>query len=352
MRLVLGLPTAALLAALACGASAGATSAAGPAASSTAPGKNGKIVFRRYFNKAHNRGALFVANPDGTGIRQITRPPKRRLDNEPDWSPDGRRIVFQRENRIGLGPPGLYVVDADGSNLRQLTRGTTGSGKGGNCDADAAWSPDGRRIAFTRESGALVNVPGIGQRIERIGIYVMNADGTNVRQLTEVDTPTQAEDFGPQWSPDGTRIVFQRKNTRALPQGATAIYVVNADGTGERRLTPWALRAGDHPDWAPDGKRILFSSNFDGPPNVSANIYTVRPDGTGLKQLTHARGGKVQHLSSSFSPDGKWITFGRTPGTGKEGNADVLVMRADGSHVRRVTRTAIWDSASDWGPRR
>jgi TolB protein len=321
------------------------------AAWATAPGKNGKIVFRGYFNKSHNRGALFTANPDRAGLRQITHPPKRRLDNEPDWSPDGRRIVFQRENRIGLGPPELYVVDADGSNLRQLTRGTTGCGKGGNCDSDAAWSPDGRQIAFTRESGPLVSVPGIGQRIERIGICVMNADGTNIRRLTQVDTPTRAEDFGPQWSPDGTRIVFQRKNTRALPQNGIAIYVVNADGTGERRVTPWALRAGDHPDWAPDGRRILFSSNFDPPPNVSANIYIIRPDGTGLKQLTYARGGKVQHLSSSFSPDGKWITFGRTPGIGKDGNADVFVMRVDGTQVRRVTRAAIWESASDWGPR-
>jgi dipeptidyl aminopeptidase/acylaminoacyl peptidase len=95
--------------------------------------------------------------------------------------------------------------------------------------------------------------------------------------------------MGPQWSPDGTRIVFQRKNTRALPQNQTAIYVINADGTGERRVTPWNLRAGDHPDWSPDGRRILFSSNFEAGPNVSANIYTIRPDGTGLTQLTHAR---------------------------------------------------------------
>ena len=181
MRLALGLPMAVLLAAVACGATVGATGAATPDAAATAPGKNGKIVFRRYFNKAHNRGALFTADPDGTGIRQITHPPKRRLDTEPDWSHDGRRIAFQRENRIGLGPPEIYVVNADGSNLRQLTRGTTGCGKGGNCDSDAAWSPDGRRIAFTRESGPVVNVPGFGETIERIGIYVMDADGTNVR---------------------------------------------------------------------------------------------------------------------------------------------------------------------------
>jgi Tol biopolymer transport system component len=59
----------------------------------------------------------------------------------------------------------------------------------------------------------------------------------------------------------------------------------------------------------------------------------------------------VQHLSASFSPDGKWIAFSRTRGVGSAGNADVFVMRTDGSDVRNVTRSAIWDSGVDWGPR-
>jgi len=108
-------------------------------------------------------------------------------------------------------------------------------------------------------------------------------------------------------------------------------------------------------DWLPDlggrGDRILFTSNQDGPASVSANLYTVRPDGSGLTQLTHARGGSVQYLSASFSPDGDWITAARTPGTGKAGNADVFVMRADGTDLRRVTRSEAWDSSTDWGQR-
>lgn len=126
----------------------------------------------------------------------------------------------------------------------------------------------------------------------------------------------------------------------------SAVFVMNADGSNARRITPWALRAGDHPDWSPAGKRILFHSNQDGPDAISANIYTIRPDGTGLRQLTHARGGTVQHASSSFSPDGKWITFARRTG---DSNADVFVMHANGTQVRNVTRSAIWDSAPDWG---
>jgi TolB protein len=124
---------------------------------------------------------------------------------------------------------------------------------------------------------------------------------------------------------------------------------MNADGSNPRRITPWPLRGGDHPDWSPDGKRILFRSNQEGPDRVPSNIYTVRVDGSGLHRLTHARAGSGRYLSSSFSPDGTSITFARTIGTD---NADVFVMRANGSAPRNVTRPAIWDSAPDWGSAR
>ena len=109
------------------------------------------------------------------------------------------------------------------------------------------------------------------------------------------------------------------------------------------------LRAGDTPDWSPDGRRILFRSNFDYQENVSANLYTIRPNGTQLQQLTFEQGGTVNYLGSSYSPDGKMITMGRRPATGGT-NADVFVMRADGSNIRPVTATVLYDSYPDWGP--
>jgi TolB protein len=102
--------------------------------------------------------------------------------------------------------------------------------------------------------------------------------------------------------------------------------------------------------WSPDGKLLAFYSIKDGPSKVSANLYTIHRDGTGLRKLTHASGGVVQYLSPSFSPDGRWIASARTPGAGPEGNVDVYVMRADGSDVTDVTHSAIWDSGVDWGP--
>ena len=177
----------------------------------------------------------------------------------------------------------------------------------------------------------------------------MNADGSNVHRVTQ---PTAgAEDSAPTWSPDGRRIAFQRAVENANGEAIRdAVFVMNSDGGGVRKATPWTLRAGQ-PDWSPNGKRILFYSNWGGPQDISANLYTIGANGAGLKKLTHASGGTVQHLSATYSPDGKWVLFSKKPGTGKDGNADIFVMRADGTHVRNVTRSDIWDSGADWGPR-
>jgi Tol biopolymer transport system component len=339
------------LAAVAAVAVVGATAAA---AWATAPGRNGKIAFRRHVPRDY-AFAVFTANPDGSAARRITHPARLVKDLEPDWSPDGRRIVFQRSDPNGCGPrcetDEIFVVDGDGSGLRRLAYDEPGKGcwngrggAGGVCRGVPAWSPDGGRIAFQCEVLRTGDDPGFGR------ICVMGADGSSVRELPQTPA-TGVVDGGPQWSPDGRRIAFHRFVHGEGGAARVAVFVMNADGSGGRRLTPWALR-GAQADWSPDGRRILFTSNHDGGGNVSANLYTVRPDGTGLRRLTHAHGGNVQHLSASFSPDGKWITFGRRPGTGGRGQPDVFVMRADGTRARNVTRSSVWDSGVDWGPRR
>lgn len=178
----------------------------------------------------------------------------------------------------------------------------------------------------------------------------MNADGTGVHALTQRGRPSQGEDSNPQFSPGGRRIVFQRNNVRdAQPADGVALFVLDLRSGREHQVTPWPMRAGDTPDWSPDGRRILFHDNLDNPPDVSPNLFTIRPNGTGLRQLTFATGGNPQYLGSSYSPDGRYITVGRRPETGGV-NADVLVMRADGTHIRNITRTELYDSYPDWGP--
>jgi TolB protein len=121
---------------------------------------------------------------------------------------------------------------------------------------------------------------------------------------------------------------------------------VNVDGSGESRLVS-RLVGGNAPDWSPDGQWILFTGS---PKDGSADLYKVHPDGTGLTNLASQRPGGSQYYFSSFSPDGTMIVTARTPGATPEGNADVYVMRADGTGIRPVTHTTRWESGADWGP--
>jgi TolB protein len=324
-------------------------------AQATFPGDNGRIAFRRFLNFDRTWGAVFTANPDGSHEFQVTHPPEGYVDRNPDVSPDGRRITFQRESVLDDVPcaDDIYVVNTDGSHLTRLTGADTPDAECppdvGWGDAAPAWSPDGREIAFYRGSGPIVD-----DLVQRQAIYVMNADGSHIRLVTQKFLAT-GEDSDPQWSPDGSTLVFQRRNVRsAQPADGVAIWTIRLDTGRERRVTPYDLNAGDTPDWSPDGRRILFHDNLDMvKPDISPNLFTIRPDGTGLKQLTFATGGVIQHLGSSYSPDGKWITFARKPATGgtQLNTADVFIMRVDGTDERPVTRTDLYDSYPDWGPR-
>lgn len=128
------------------------------------------------------------------------------------------------------------------------------------------------------------------------------------------------------------------------PANGRALFVINADGSEQRQLTPWSLNAGQgRLDWSPDGKLILF--RVGGSKRQHGDVYTVHPDGSGLKQLTRYPAPKVVELGS-FSPDGKRITFERFSST--SAYPAIFVMRSDGTGVRQVTSTDI-NFSPDWG---
>jgi Tol biopolymer transport system component len=310
-----------------------------PAATAVATpaGVNGDIAFRRYLGPDRTKGTIFMAAPDGTGERQLTRPPGQAGDDYPDVAADGSFVAFQRCRRVCA----LYTVRPDGTGLARVHHGCPGRRTPPRCSDDTypAISPDGRQIAFVRTFGKVRH-----DEIAHVAIYRMRIDGSHVRRVTLPRART-AEDGDPQWSPDGKQIVFVRHNVTKRPAGAQAVYIVNADGTGVRRLTPYKLRAGDGPDWSPDGSQILFRSP-ESEDFLDSDIWTMHPDGTGLTQVTHA-GPETKVYSASFSPDGTAITVGMT---GIDDQADVYTIGIDGTGLSPVTRTTAWDSAPDWGP--
>ncbi len=315
----------------------------GATALATTTGQNGEIAFRRYLGPDRSKGAIFTIAPDGSGERQLTSPTGRSGDDYPDYAPDGSFVAFQR---CALACR-LLTVRPDGTGLTRLPGCKPDQGPPKCADVSyPAVSPDSRRIAFVRAFGHIRD-----DQIDHAGIYSMRVDGTGLRRISLPKLRT-AEDGDPQWSPDGRRLVFVRHNFTARPRGGQALFVINADGSGRRRLTAWKLRAGDGPDWSPDGSQILFRSpeteNF-----LNSNIFTIHPDGTGLRQITHGTR-RTKVYSASFSPDGTSITLGMN---GINGQADVFRIGIDGSGLTPVTRTPRWTArrtgaAPLAGPRR
>jgi TolB protein len=241
-------------------------------------------------------------------------------------------IVFHRTGN----PYSIYTVKPDGSELQRVTQPTEdGSG--------VSFLPDGKRVVYTRASGSEKVFPGDERWIEHSDIVVRDVSGDNLAVLIQ-SRPWEGDYNYPHFAADGSRLLYVRQNSPLTkPALGRAIFVARADGTGRQRITPWSLDAGDDPDWSPDGKLILFHSHEGG--SEQGQLYVIRPDGKGMRELTHFQEG-TWIGSASFSPDGKWITFAKA---GRGGAADVFVMRTDGSGIKPVTRTTLWDSAPDWG---
>ena len=255
---------------------------------------------RRIVFQGWGDGHVYVVNADGSGQRTLAR-----RGNAPAWSPDGRRIAFVITGK-------LYVVNADGSGHRTLTR----LGRDGGV-ASLAWSPDGRKLLFLVEPFA----PRCGYCSR---LYVLNADGSGLRDLTRNLGRSRGPGAGPAsdpvWSPDGRRIAFVRLNTRH------GVYVVNADGSGVRNLTPKPMGAAyAAPAWSPDGRKIAFASERDG----NSEIYLMNADGSGQRNLTDDL---AYDGDPAWSPDGRKITFV----SNRDGRYAVYVMNADGSGQRSL----------------
>jgi Tol biopolymer transport system component len=234
--------------------------------------------------------SLYVARPDGSRPHRVFR--DSRILAQPTWSPDGRRLAVSNGN-FGLGITVLAVGPAHAKVLFR-TRGTA---------LAPSWSPDGRKIAF------------IGETRGYDALFVVNADGTHVRQLAG-GTRLAPYITGPSWSPDATRIVVGRVTPFA---SASAVIVVDVKTARSRTI----YRGGFSPQWSPSGRSIAFTADRPAP---TGGIYLVRPDGSHLRLLAPIFG--YPH----FSPDGTRLA---TVAGGFRG--PVVVVDANGSHLRQLT---------------
>ncbi|MEO5661888.1 MAG: hypothetical protein ABIR39_01275 [Nocardioides sp.] len=304
----------------------------------------GRIVFRRYSDASGTSASLFTSNTDGTDERRLTQSAPGVDDEDPEWSLDGKSVLFTRFTGMGTAHEirSLMTVVVDGSRPTHLTRGTPNHGTTvTGIDDFAAYSPDGQRIAYQHGEGKVTN-----GELQHVDIWTMDADGSNRVNLTH-GASYSGDRGGVAWSPDGNRLVFTLLLTAAgKPAGGLALFIINADGTGLHRLTPWSLRAGGTPDWSTRSDTIVFRAVEDEETGIG-NFFSMHPDGSGLTQLTHFEDTVISH-KVKFSPDGRWIVFART---GVEGENDVYLAAADGTHVHPVTSTPEVDGGADWSPR-
>jgi len=187
------------------------------------------------------RTDIYSVNADGTGLTLLTTD-----GHSPAWSPDGHEIAFIRGGRAG----DLYVMRADGTQLRPIVAGA-------NTEVEKAdWSPDGGTIAFAIQNPA----EGHGREFN---IHLVNPDGTNDRTLLSSQPGLAFENSAPSWSPDGRRIAFTRRH---IPFPCCLepadVWVMNADGSGLQDLTPNTPDSDEvGATWSPDGSKILFNGN-------------------------------------------------------------------------------------------
>lgn len=227
----------------------------------------------------------------------------------PAWSPDGRRIAYQRA--LPDGHTAIFVMDADGSHVRRVSTGT---------GARASWSPDGKRVAYQ------------SHREGSTGIFTSSPDGGPETRLTGADVNA----FDPAWSPEGARILHVRSVGARLQ-----LFVMDSNGSHARQLLDWAGRDASVPAWSPDGHRIVFS----GASGDTTHLYFAKADGTEVARLTPAR---CAEREASWSRDGQRIYFE----SDCRGNSDIYYARVPSGTGHRLTFDVGEDrSPSAWGDR-
>lgn len=325
-----------------------ALAAASPRRASAAfPGRNGVIAFTFFRPRSAH---IFSVSADGTNLRQLTRGHDER---SPSFSPNGKQIAFVRDGFIS-------VMNSDGSNVHQVKVRGACPGSSSVCFYfSPRFSADGTRIVFEGQR-ASKNQRGILSGTEHAGIFIMNADGSHLHQLTSHTLPFCGVgctvDADAVFSPDGRSIAFDRY---LKARKATEIFVMNADRSNVHQLTHTPTGYSAQPDFSPDGSQIAFTQTFNGQLHVCKpngecitkrgrqdGICVMNADGSNQRQLTNlSLLNSTPDSTPAFSPDGQSVVFVRDA-------KNLFVINVDGSNLRRLTNVGASNNAGPptWQP--
>jgi Tol biopolymer transport system component len=289
------------------------------------------VYTQAYTDAAGVSGAgTYLVRPDGRDGHPLLTV----LAGHPDWSPDGSRIA------VDVDPSETWTANADGTDAKQLI-----ACSGASCMyvGYPAWSPDGKQMAFVR----VLTAAAPENERDQIEVIDLATGATHVVAMPPVAGSEEAQYIGPRWSPDATQIVFAVLRYPTPPTDAnilgSSIAIVNADGSeadAPRILTDPAL-FGAYPDWSPDGQRIVFNTYPIGSfqdTTKAQNLYTIRPDGTEMTQVTHFGENDSRAAEPTWTPDGKRIIFmyiARDP-SNPAGARSIAFVDADGSNLTVV----------------
>jgi Tol biopolymer transport system component len=297
----------ALIASLfALGAAAAAPRAGSPRYSSPAWSPDSRTIAFVRMGATNRRGdEIFKVREDGTSLTRLTR--NLASDEDPVWSPDGKKIVFA-SSRVGSGViflnENIYEMNRDGKAVKRLT---TQLGTRAMDDRSPAWAPDGKQIAFVSSVRA-------GGFTTAKDLFLVTLKSRRVRRVTRTVTSEEVA----YWSPEGKILV-------ARFDGSYAYDVLSASGRRERRLKPPGLSLWPYADYSADGKSIAFVASPTPTVQHSNFIFVMSSTGAHVRKLTRGAG---DYESLDWAPNGKKIVF--------EEGLRIYVIGADGRNKRRL----------------
>ncbi len=287
----------------------------------TLTGSGGGVI--AFASRESSDWQIYMINADGSGKLRVTVGIKGGY--EPNWSPDGNRIIFQYS--------GLKIADIAAGGISRIPLSVVSNNLPNEYLVKPAWSPDGEWIAFLNENGT------------RGDIYLIRPDGTGMVRLT--DSNDISRDGNLVWSPDGKQLAYSAYRT-----GNIEIYVMDVEvalqgGAASQQMTDSLPPVRNLvTSWSPDGSRLAFSSDRDG----NTELYLMNVDGSNIVRLTN---NPASDTEPDWSPDGKLIAFS----SNRDGNVEIYVLdvemaiqNADDASVRRLTNHPGDDMGPVWMP--